>query len=218
MHHKSIHNKCGKCAKCQIFDTFATPNTKNAHLLDVLNVLNFCNMLQYHHNFGTVWTDVSWYNLLFYSRFSLSSSHISLSFRLLISVFFLISVFSIRFPQHADHQWPLNAADLTKDHHSMPPTICLLYFASGSFFFFFHFFFFTFTFFCCGLMGGFGLWVMVVGGFGLWVMAVGGLRWVDRWWVGSGCGLWRWVGRLVMGESVVGESVMANQWWCRSLF
>ena len=34
----------------------------------------------------------------------------------------------------------------------------------------------------------------VVGRFGLWVMAVGGLRWADRWWVGSGCGLWQWVG------------------------
>ena len=48
---KSIHSL--------VFGTFATPNTKNAPLLDVLNVLNFYNMLQYHHNFGTVWTDVA---------------------------------------------------------------------------------------------------------------------------------------------------------------
>ena len=29
---------------------------------------------------------------------------------------------------------------------------------------------------------------------GLWDMAVDGLRWADRWWVGSCCGLWQWVG------------------------
>nr|POE45699.1 hypothetical protein CFP56_05588 [Quercus suber] len=37
----------------------------------------------------------------------------------------------------------------------------------------------------------------VVGGFELWVMAVGGLSFM-------GCGLWRWVNRLVVGKSVVG--------------
>ena len=58
-----------------------------------------------------------------------------------------------------------------------------------------------------------GGWVLVVGygsGWvefhGLWVMAVGGFRW---WWADQ----WWWVGRLVMGESV-----MANRWWCQSLF
>ena len=29
---------------------------------------------------------------------------------------------------------------------------------------------------------------------GLWDMAVDGLGWADRWWVGSCCGLWQWVG------------------------
>ena len=55
---KSIHSRCGKCDKCQIFCTFTTPNTKNAHLSNVLNVLKFYNMLHYHHNFGTVRTEV----------------------------------------------------------------------------------------------------------------------------------------------------------------
>ena len=96
--------------------------------------------------------------------FSLSSSQISLSLRLFISVFFLISVFSVHLPQHTNHQWPLNIADLTKDHHSTPPTICLPYSASSSFFFFSFFSFFRSLFFGYGLMGGFG--------------------WADWWWVG----------------------------------
>jgi len=103
--------------------------------------------------------------------FFLSSSQISPSLRL------LISIFSIRLPQHADHQWPpLDTVDLTKDHHSTPQTIYLLYSASGSFFFLFSFFVHIFWLWFDG-------WV-VVGGFELWLMAMGGLRWVDRWWVG----------------------------------
>ena len=56
----------------------------------------------------------------------------------------------------------------------------------------------------------------VVGGFGLWVMAAGGLRWADRWWVGSGCGLWRWVGWDGDGQISGGWWVgwwWANRWW-----
>ena len=148
-HQKHPFIRCVKCAKL---------------LQHAIVPSQFCH--------GTDRSCIIYITILF--SFSLSSSQISLSLRLLISVFFLISVFSVRLPQHADHQWPLNATDLTKDHHSTPPTICLLYSTSGSFFFFFPFFFFPFTFFGCGLMDGF--------------------RWADWWWVGSGCGLWQWVG------------------------
>ena len=160
--------------QCQIFGTL---NTENGALSDVLNVSNVCNMLQYRLKFKMVRTSITKYILLFYSRF-LSPHHRYLSLRLFISMFSLISVFSIHLPQHADHQRPpLDAVDLTKDHHSTPPIICLLYSASGSFFFF-PFFFFPFTFFSCGLGNGW-VWMgrSMVGGFGLWVMAVGGLRW-----------------------------------------
>ena len=98
------------------------------------------------------------YIIILFSFF-LSPLHIYLSLSVFSSLYSFSSVFSDRLPQHADHHWPLNAANLTKDHHLTPPTICLLYFALGSFFFFFFpFFFFPFTFFGCG------------------------------WWVDSGCG------------------------------
>ena len=156
---------------CQIFGTL---NTENGALSDVLNVSNVCNMLQYRLKFKMVRTSITKYILLFYSRF-LSPHHRYLSLRLFISMFSLISVFSIHLPQHVDHQRPpLDAVDLTKDHHSTPLIICLLYSASGSFFFFFLFSFFRSHF-------------LVVG----WAMD--GFGWADQCWVGLGCGLWQWV-------------------------
>ena len=69
------------------------------------------------------------------------------------------------------------------------------------FFLIFSFFLFSVHFFWLWFDG----WVQVVGYGGGWVEMV----------MGGSVG---WVGRLVMGESVVGESVMVNRWWCRSLF
>ena len=144
-----------------------------------------------------------WQNIYYYFiPFYLSSSQISLSFHLLVFIFSLISIFSIHLPQHADHQWPpLDASD----HLSS-----LFRFK----FFYFYFFLFSVHVFWLWFDGLVRMGKLAVGGFGgygggwvgfhrLWDMAVGGLRWADRW----------WVGRLVMGESV-----MANWWWCRSLF
>ena len=109
---------------------------KNEALSDVLNLKNYATLLQYSLKYETVRITMAKYILLFYSHF-LSPHHKYLSLRLLIFVFSLISVFSICLPQHADHQRPpLDAADLTKDHHSTPPTICLLYSTLGSFFLF----------------------------------------------------------------------------------
>ena len=117
--------------------TFGTPNIKNRVLSNVLNVLNFCNMLQYRLKYETVRTTIAKYILLFYSRF-LSPHHRYLSLHL------LISVFSIRLPQHANHQRPpLDAVD------HLSSLFCF------GFIFFFPFFFFLFTFFGYGLMGGF---------------------------------------------------------------
>ena len=174
------------CQMSNIWHIWHTKH-KNEALSDVLNLKNYATLLQYSLKYETVQTIMAKYILLFYSHL-LSPHHRYLSLRFLIFVFSLISVFSICLPQHVDHQRPpLDTVDLTKDHHSMPLTICLLYSALGSFFFFFFsffftFFFFPFTFFGGGLMGGLGDgWVrmgkLVVGGFGLWVMVVGGLRW-----------------------------------------
>ena len=121
-HQKSPIIRCVKCAK--LLQNATVPS-------------------QFWH--GTDITCIIYIIILF--SFSLSSSQISLSLRLVISVFSLICVFFVRLPLHADHQWPpLNAADLTKDHHLTPSTICLRYSAS-IFFFFFSFFLFSVHFF-----------------------------------------------------------------------
>ena len=152
---------------CQMPNIWHTKH-KNGALSDVLNLKNYATLLQYSLKYETIRTTMAKYILLFYSHL-LSPHHRYLSLRLLIFVFSLISVFSICLPQHADHQRPpLDAANLTKDYHSMPPTICHLYSALGSFFFFFFLFFFFFSFF---LFSVHVFW-----------------RWFDGWvgqWVGS---------------------------------
>ena len=157
-----------------------------------------------------------WHNIYYYFiPFSLSSSQISLSLHLLISIFSLISVFSIHLPQHADHQWPpLDASD----HLSS-----LFHFE----FSYFSFFLFSVHVFWLWFDGLVRMGKLAVGGFSgygggwvefhrLWDMAMGGLRWADRWWVGSCCGLWRWVGWDGDGQISGGGWVgwwWANQWW-----
>ena len=168
---------------------------KNGALSDVLNLKNYATLLQYSLKYETVRTTMAKYILLFYSHF-LSPHHKYLSLRLLIFVFSLISIFSICLPQHADHQRPpLNAADLTKDHHSSPPTIYLLYSALGSFFSFFRSRFLAEVWWV-GLDGQIGGgWVRVVGYGGGWVeMVMGGSVMV-----GGSAG----DGQISDGESVV---------------
>ena len=118
------HQKCQfiKCVKCAKLLQHATVSSQFWHGTDRSCII---------------------YIIILFSFFSLLFTYISLSLSVFSSLYSFSSVFSDRLPQHADHHWPLNAEDLTKDHHLMPPTICLLYFTSGSFFLFF----FVFSFF-----------------------------------------------------------------------
>ena len=158
--------------QCQIFGTL---NTENGALSDVLNVSNVCNMLQYRLKFKMVQTSITKYILLFYSRF-LSPHHRYLSLSVFSSLCSLSSLSSL---------FIFHSTPITKGHH-LTPLISLKtttrHRRSSVFsiplrvlFFFFLFSFFRSHFLVVG-------WAM--GGFGC----------ADQWWVGLGCGLWRWVG------------------------
>ena len=142
------------------FLAFGTPNPKIWASWGVSNTKNFGTPLQYHLKYEPVQTTIEKIYILFYLLYlSLSLSQISLSLRL------LISVFSIPLPQHADHQRPPFDA---VDHLFTLFRFGFFFFLFFSFFLFL--FFFSFTFLGCGLIGGLGngwVWMgrSMVGGF-----------------------------------------------------
>ena len=139
---------------------------KCAKLLQHATVLS-----QFWH--GTDRSCIIYITILF--SFSLSSSQISLSLSVFSSLFSFSSLSSL-FVFHSTpitngrSMPPISPKTTTRRRRPSVFSISL----RVLFFFFFPFFFFLFTFFGCGLMDGF--------------------EWADWWWVGSGCGLWQWVG------------------------
>ena len=141
---------------------FDTSNTKIWASWGVSNAKNFGTPLQYRLKYETVQTTIAKIYIIILFTFSLSSSQISRSLRLLSHLCLLYSSSTARRSPKAT-TWHRRSH---KSYHLTPPIICLLYSASGSFFFFL---------FC-------SLFLAVVWCVG-WAM--GGFGWVDWWWVGS---------------------------------